>query len=245
MSGIRRDVGLRIPVARRDAGSHSRESLGKRCKTRDCAPVLRQSSSTSPFTEAPSDLRPCMSGLGRVYPPPRRGSRRAADLRVGIHAGVRSPEVVSRLVAILLGGLVPLTASSTSAARSRKERGPFLLVALPGLGTVTWRSNPSVTPGVAPGLAGTALGFHAFRDSATDHVRLRAAGTIKNRVVEPGESVLFPYVHATRQRLDFVQQTGAGILRASVRVNFVPHGATTYCYSYLPPRVDVSVGPRR
>ena len=165
----------------------------------------------------------------------------------GLQKGVRSPEMVLRVAGvILLGGLVPLIASSTSAARSRPERGPFLLVALPALGTVTWRCDPSVKPGVAPGLAGMALGFHAFRNSATDQVRLRAAGqTIKNRVVQPGDTVRFPYVRSRRQRLEIVQRTGAGTLRASIDVDFAPHGPTTYCYPYLPPRVDVRVGPRR
>jgi len=165
----------------------------------------------------------------------------------GLQKGVRSPEMVLRVAGvILLGGLVPLIASSTSAARSRPERGPFLLVALPALGTVTWRCDPSVKPGVAPGLAGMALGFHAFRNSATDQVRLRAAGqTIKNRVVQPGDTVRFPYVRSRRQRLEIVQRTGAGTLRASIDVDFAPHGSTTYCYGYLPPRVDVRVSPRR
>lgn len=186
------------------------------------------------------------AGSQRAGAPLDKRSRRGAGFRVGVQTNVRSPEVVSRVAAILLCGLVLLMGSSTSAASPRTERGSFLLVALPALGTVTWRCDPSVTPGVAPGLAGMALGFRAFSNSATDHVRLRAAGrTIRNRVVQPGETVEFPYVQATRQRLDFVQQTGAGTLRASVRVDFVPRGATTYCHPYLPPRVDVGVGPRR
>ena len=175
-----------------------------------------------------------------------RGTATGLACRVAYRSDVRLPEVVLRVVAILLGVLALLLASSISAARLRTERGPFLLVALPALGVVTWRCDPSVTPGVAPGLAGMALKFHAFRNSATDQVRLRAGGrTIRSRVVQPGETVELPYVQATRQRLDVVQQTGAGTLRASVRVDFVPHGPTTYCYPYLPPRVEVSVGPRR
>ena len=91
-----------------------------------------------------------------------------------------------------------------------------------------------------------ALGFSAFRNSATDRVRLRAAGrTITARVVQPGDTVRFPYVRSRRQRLEIVQQTGAGTLKASINVDFAPRGPTTYCYPYLPPRVDVSVGPRR
>jgi hypothetical protein len=42
-----------------------------------------------------------------------------------------------------------------------------------------------------------------------------------------------------------VQKTGAGTLRAFVTVDFIPGGPTTYCYPYLPPRVDVYITPRR
>jgi len=90
-----------------------------------------------------------------------------------------------------------------------------------------------------------ALGFTAFTRSATDRVRLHVRGrTVLARTVQPGEAVAFPYVRSRLQQLDFIQKTGAGTLRAFVTVDFAPHGSTTYCYPYLPPRVSVRVEPR-
>lgn len=152
-------------------------------------------------------------------------------------------EAMRNLVA--LGVVCALMLSAPSAASRQTARGPFLLVSLPALGTVTWRCDPAMKPGVAPNLPGMALGFRAFVNSATDHIRLHVRGrTITRRVVQPGDSIDLPYVRSRVQHLDLVQQTGAGTLRAFVTVDFVPHGPTTYCYRYLPPRIDVSVKPR-
>lgn len=150
-----------------------------------------------------------------------------------------------RLASIsLVAALIVLAPSAM--AKPAKARGPFLLVSLPALGTVTWRCDPSMKPGVASGLAAMALGFRTNVASATDrlrfHIRRR---TILRRVVQPGESIELPYVRSRVQQLDFVQQTGAGTLRAFVTVDFVPHGPTTYCYGYQPPRISVRVLPRR
>jgi len=147
---------------------------------------------------------------------------------------------------VALGVVCALILSAPAAASRRTTRGPFLLVSLPALGTVTWRCDPSLKPGVAPGLAAMALGFRAFVDSATDHIRLHVRDrTITTRVVQPGDSVDLPYVRSRVEQLDIVQQTGAGALRAFVTVDFVPHLPTTYCYPYLPPRIEVRVMPRR
>lgn len=136
--------------------------------------------------------------------------------------------------------------ASAATAELAEVRGPFLLVALPALGTVTWRCDPARRPGAAPGLPGLALGFRAFRSSATDRLRFRVGGrTILRRVVQPGESVEFPYLRRRVQQLEIVQPTGAGTLRAVVTVSFVSPAVAPYCYSYLPPRIDVRVLPRR
>jgi hypothetical protein len=90
-----------------------------------------------------------------------------------------------------------------------------------------------------------ALGFR-HSGSATDRLRLHVRGrTIITRVIQPDESFDLPYVRSRVQQLDIVQKTGAGTLRAFVSVDFVPHGPTTYCYGYLPPRIDVRVMPRQ
>ncbi|HEX6491415.1 MAG TPA: hypothetical protein VF002_08590 [Gaiellaceae bacterium] len=64
-------------------------------------------------------------------------------------------------------GLVawPLLGVSQGAANRQPVRGPWPLVSLAALGTVRWRCDPGRHPGLAPGLAGLALGFDA---SATD-----------------------------------------------------------------------------
>lgn len=148
------------------------------------------------------------------------------------------------LVALMLA-LVLIGTTAASATRATSERGPFLLVSLPSLGIVTWRCNPSLMPGAAPGLPSMALGFSAFTRSATTRVRLHVRGrTVVRRSIDPGESTSLPYVRSRLQQLDLVQHTGAGTLRAFVSADFVPGGATTYCYDYLPPRVTVRVKPR-
>lgn len=65
-----------------------------------------------------------------------------------------------------------------------------------------------------------------------------------SKTVDPGESVRFPLLQARIQRLELVQFTGAGTLRASVTVDLVPPG-TGWCYSYLPPKTTVRVQPRQ
>ena len=187
------------------------------------------------------------AGSQRAGAPLDKGSRRGAGFRVGVQTGVRSPEVVSRVVAILLGGLVLLMASSTSAARSRTERGPFLLVALPALGTVTWRCDPSVTAWCSARTRRDGSWVPArFRNSATDHVRLRAAGrTI--RTVSFSRATRCDSRTCGRDASDSrsFSRRAPGPFRHPINVDFAPRGPTTYCYPYLPPRVDVSVGPRR
>lgn len=116
-----------------------------------------------------------------------------------------------------IGFMAALIVIAPSAmAKPANVRGPFLLVSLSSLGTVTWRCDPSTKPGVAPGLAAMALGFRADVASATDHVRFHVCHrTILRRVVQPGESIKLPYVRSRVQQLDIVQQTGAGTLEPS------------------------------
>jgi len=96
------------------------------------------------------------------------------------------------------------------------------------------------------GLAALGLDFHVFKNGATTEVRLHVgATTVLRRRLQPGQSLRFPYARTSLQQLELVQQTGAGKLVASVRVDFLPHLLATYCYPYLPPRVTVNVLPRR
>ncbi len=147
-----------------------------------------------------------------------------------------------RSLSLIAISLVVAGAASSVSAQPTKVRGPFLLVSLPSLGTVSWRCSLTTRPGVAPGQPAMALGFRAFVRSATTVVRLRADGaTVSRHVVQPGESVRLAFAPKRVQHLDIVQGTGAGTLRAFVKVDFARGG----CYSYQPPRVDVRVLPRR
>ena len=122
-------------------------------------------------------------------------------------------------------------------AESSRIRGPYLLVSLPAIGTVTWRCDNRRPDAFS-------LQFSAFAQSATDVVRLRAKGhTVVTKQIHPGQRLQLPFLRARAQRLEIVQATGAGTLRASVVAEFLPGGA--YCFDYLPPRLAVRVGPRR
>jgi hypothetical protein len=150
-----------------------------------------------------------------------------------------------RLVCLTLFATLTLTGSAATAS-PRKIRGPFPLVTLPSLGTVTWRCDPDRRPGLAQGWPSLALGFRSPRASATTRLRLHVRGrTIARRVVQPGSSTELPYLQSRVQHLELVQFTGAGTLRAFVKVSFVSPATATYCYPYLQPRVDVRLLPRQ
>ena len=84
-----------------------------------------------------------------------------------------------------------------------------------------------------------------FRTSATDHLSFQLGRRTFTRVVQPGESVWFPFASNEVQLLRVVQPTEAGTLRATVKVNFgVPEpgrAVLPHCYSYAPPRVSVEI----
>jgi hypothetical protein len=114
-------------------------------------------------------------------------------------------------------------------------QGPWLLTAIPSVGTVTWRCQ-----------AGTyGLGFRAYRDSATDEVTFRAGVRVVHEVVQPGQWVRFPASASLRQQLEVLQSIEPGTLRATVDVDFAPTPTLpSHCFSYLPPAVTVQVYPR-
>jgi hypothetical protein len=135
--------------------------------------------------------------------------------------------------------LAALVAVSPIAARPVAARGPYLLVSLASLGTVTWRCNPAREPSLA-------LGFRAFKSSADSYVRLHARRrTYANRHVIPDQAVSFPFIAPQRQQLDISQGTEAGELRAYITVDFAAPSAESHCWSYAPPLVTVRMLPRR
>ena len=140
---------------------------------------------------------------------------------------------------LALPGILTTAALPTA---QRQAHGPWLLTALPSMGTVTWRCDPARARANKPSLA---LGFRAFASSATDDVVFRAGRSVLRRTMQPGDSWRLPYVRALRQRLLVEQGTEPGTLRAVVDVDFSPRPALpSHCWSYLPPALTVRVYPR-
>jgi hypothetical protein len=136
--------------------------------------------------------------------------------------------------------MVLVGASAGSGQNAGRPRGPFLLVTLPSLGTVTWTCDVSAR------YPSFALGYRASPRYADTLVELRARGRrIARRTVLPGQHARFPFLSSRTQTLEFVQGTGAGVLRAFVSVDFVPGLPVVYCWPYAPPAVRVLVSPRQ
>jgi hypothetical protein len=152
---------------------------------------------------------------------------------------------MGRVLTVVVLAATIVVLSPAASARQTRVRGPFLLTALPSLGTVTWRCDPAGRPRLRQGLPALGLGFRAFSAAADLKLQLRTGGkVVRSLRISPGESVTLPYLRAPVQRIDLVQKTGAGTLRATVRVEFAVPSVATYCYAYLPPRIDVHVSPR-
>lgn len=135
--------------------------------------------------------------------------------------------------------LAALLASAGVTAGSVVVRGPWTLTALPAIGTISWRCQPSLS-GERYG-----LGFVAFASGATDRIQLRARGrTVVDRLVQPGQRLTLPYA-GLRQRLVVSQSTEPGTLRAVVDVDFRPRPISpSHCFSYLPPALSLELAPR-
>jgi hypothetical protein len=83
-----------------------------------------------------------------------------------------------------------------------------------------------------------------FAAHATTDLRLIAADRVVRAVtVDPGETHRFP-VLGRSQRLELVQGTGAGTLRATVVVRFDDSPVVSHCYAYAPPKLTVRITPR-
>jgi hypothetical protein len=130
-------------------------------------------------------------------------------------------------------------AAATAPTTAPQARGPFLLVTLPSLGTVTWTCD------AAARRPSYGLGYRASPRFATTLIELRIAGRVlTTRRIHPGRGLRFAARSARRQELLFVQGTGAGTLRARVSVDFAPLPPVTYCAPYAPPRLVVHVSRR-
>jgi hypothetical protein len=140
-----------------------------------------------------------------------------------------------RMLAVATAALVLATSAGDGTA-ARKPKA-FLLVALPSLGSVTWRCGPT------DGLYG--LGYREFWSSATTTVTLHAGRRTVRKRVDPHQLVTFPFSRAATQHLTFVQMTEPGTLRAVVTVRFAQApGISPPCQAYLPPPFAVRVSRR-
>jgi hypothetical protein len=131
---------------------------------------------------------------------------------------------------LLVAATLLVAGAAPSITRAATKSRPFLLVALPALGTVTWRCDLERQSFFA-------LGYRPAPLSATTEVELRTAGHLVSRRTVNSDGVRFPYLSAHTQRLSFVEATEPGTVRAVVTVNFADGG--THCVSYMPPVITV------
>jgi hypothetical protein len=131
------------------------------------------------------------------------------------------------------------------AVATPQVRGPWLLVTLPDVGTLTWRCEPRGQPAMGKGLPALALAFRARPSSATETVTFRAGSRRIVKVLQPGQSVRFPYLAEPVQHVDVEQAIEPGRLVAHVEVAFVSPFVVGYCEPYAPPKLTVRVLPRR
>ena len=143
----------------------------------------------------------------------------------------------------LIAALLAIATTSVAGAAQTIARGPWLLTALPGMGTVTWRCDPGRA---SRGLPPVALGVNASTATATETVTLRAGGkTLLRKVMQPGKRLDLPYVRFVRQQVRIAQMTEPGTLRALVAVDFSPRPVSpSHCHPYLPPALVVRLSPR-
>lgn len=148
-------------------------------------------------------------------------------------AGRRWPALVAGIVAT--GGLAGALAFAAPSGGGTK--GPFDLISLASMGTVTW------TCGVDQ--AAYSLGFRPERNAATMRIVLRLDGAPSARFTLTSRDMPVKVSRARRQELRIAQRTGAGTLHARLSVDFGAQASARPCYPYLPPKTSVSMGPRR
>ena len=151
-----------------------------------------------------------------------------------LRATVRAvlPMVAVAVVALLVAA--PADATGTRAA-GRVTAGPFVLVKLASLGTITWRCEG----------ARYGLGYLLPRASATTRLVFRvgtARTPVRTAVLQHG-GMRLPARREVSQRISLTQMTEPRTLKALIRVTFAPVQNFAYCAAYLPPRVHVSLRP--
>lgn len=146
----------------------------------------------------------------------------------------------------LVSAVALVVSASVGAASDTKHtvvKGPWLLTALPSMGTVTWRCD---TARERRGQPAVALGLDARGALATETMELRANGVaVLRRVIQPGQRESLPFLRPAVQTLTVVQETKPGTLRGVVTVRFGSGRLSkSHCWEHLPPAVTVRVFPR-
>lgn len=150
--------------------------------------------------------------------------RRPTKVRAGIALG---------LALLFIAGGSALTLGGPGAGGAR---GPFELVSIPSLGTVTWACGPEATR--------FGLGFRVDPPRTTTDVALHAGGKIRRRARITDEPFRIRLLPLRRQTLHLRQLSKAGSLTGTVRVDFGAGRAAVPCWPHLPPKTVVRIGPR-
>ena len=96
----------------------------------------------------------------------------------------------ARRAMVCLGRTLTVVVGSPASAARAVVRGPWSLVTLPALGTVTWRCDTRGRP-TAPGLGALGLGFHVQELGATTNIRLHI-GSDDSRSPETPAGAIHP-----------------------------------------------------
>ena len=140
------------------------------------------------------------------------------------------------LVGVVMTSL--LLVPGSQADRGDSHCGPFFLVQLPSLGTLTWRT---VTHN---GRDWHGLGYKPTPPTATTRVILRVGGHIVARRTVNENAVRFAAYSNRLQTVTLSQMTEPGTLKATAMVDFKPGAVATYCQPYFPPGLRISLLPR-
>ena len=143
---------------------------------------------------------------------------------------------VRAFAAVLMGSL--LLVPGSRAGGEEPHCGPFFLVKLPSLGTLTWRTA------TRNGKDWHGLGYRPTPPIATTFVGLRVGGRIVAGRTVNERAVRFSLYPHRYQVVRLTQITEPRTLKATITVDFRPGSAGEYCALYVPPGLRITLLPR-